>query len=235
MSKKNGEIDPGLSVDDGLVSKVDKMASRPIRVGEQFQVSSAKAEAVASQIDLRRKQSPAGFLGNNTLLDSTEFGKITGIEPGPNEILEMNEAVQAAKSRIGLDHEVEFATDCDFCGYTRFAFIGTFKAWDRPGQKILVGLGILAKTTKELECFGSVLPSFQTVAQDFVDLSLEEKIEAVLVHEKVELEAAKQNQADPHRYAVAHAPNTKMKISPRTRDHLRLYARADKAHMGEQI
>ena len=212
----------------------DAMTNHPVRMGEQLSTNHEKPTVPGGPIGIRQEQTPASFLGNNTLIDSDEFARMTGIAPTPQEVAMLQKTVQEVKAKIGLQHDVGFALDCDFCGYTRFAFIGTFQAWDRPKQKIMVGVGVLAQETTHLERFGSVLPSFQKVAEDFLSLNLEEKIEAVLVHEKIELEALKQNRGDPHRYAVAHAPQTAMKISNRTREHLSLYARVDKAYLGDQ-
>ena len=166
------------------------------------------------------------------MIDAADFAKATGIEPASEQVQRLDAKVKKIAQDIGLDHKVSFQTECSFCGYTDFAFIATFKAWERPEQEILVGVGILSQKESDLAAFGDVLPSFQQVSDDFLSLTEDERIQAVLVHEKVELEAAKSGVSDPHRYAVANSPKTDMKISPRVRQHLELYARTDRACYG---
>ena len=186
--------------------------------------------AFAASLSMRGGQ--ASFLGNPKSIDAAEFTAVTGVEVDDAEAAALDAQVKATAKDIGLDHPVGFAREASFMGYYDFAFVGTFKSWDRDDPQILVGVGVKATKPEHIAAFGDVLPSFDRVADDFLSLSEQEKIEVILVHEKVEHDAMRAGSADPHRRAVADAPRTGLAISSRARAHLELYARVDRAAYG---
>lgn len=176
---------------------------------------------------------PASFLGKaDGPVDAEAVAKATGIVVDDAKAAALDVQVKQVAARIGLDHPCGFARETDFQGFMTFAFVGTVRMWDRKEQTILVGLGALATTADELAPFGKPMKGFEAVHADFLSLSLNEKIEAILVHEHLERGAIHDDRSNPHRVAVEEAPHTELAISPRARKHLELYARVDARVMG---
>lgn len=175
---------------------------------------------------------PVHFLQGGNTIDAAEYLGKTGLHIDAAEVERLNAVVQKVAKRIGLDHPVKFALETDFQKFYNYTFIATVKPWERPDQPILIGPGLKATSVEHLTAFAPVIPGFEKVAADFLQLNEEERIEALLVHEFTELDAITSYSSNPHRTAVADSPDTDFKISPRARQHLRLYARLDQQMFG---
>jgi hypothetical protein len=164
--------------------------------------------------------------------DAASYAAVTGISIDGPEAQRLDALVKKVAARIGLDHDVRFAAETKYMGqFFEYAFLGLFHGWDRPKQPILIGAGLKAKSVEDIELLyryfnkaqgapRPLLPMFE----DFLKLDEEQRIESILVHEKLELDAASWGSSNPHRSAVMDAPETDYAISDRVRRHLAVYA-----------
>lgn len=196
---------------------------------------------VGSVIDAQKIAKYGRELAGEVPIDAAAYAALTGISADSAESARLDALVKATAKKIGLDHPVGFAAETKFMGFSyEYAFLGVFHGWNRKeGQPILVGVGMKAKTPDDLELlyrFDSrgkgIPPGIRPMLEDFLKLSEDEKIQSILVHEALELEAAVSGSSNPHRSAVSDAPHTELAISPRVRQHLALYARLDEQVFG---
>lgn len=196
------------------------------------------AAFVSSVLDAQVVAQYGKVLEGKEPVDAAAYAAITGITITPADAARLDAQVKKVAERIGLDHNVGFAAETKYLGFSyEYAFLGMFHGQNRKdGQPILLGAGLLAKTFEDLDLLyrfdtrGAGLPrALAPMIHDFLALGLEQRMEAVLVHEKLELEAAQWGSSNPHRSAVSSAPHTDLQIDPRVRKHLELYAKLDEA------
>lgn len=221
---------PKPTVFDVPVSKTGLEPKVQARIGAEV--------AAQSQIDARKVDPYARHRKGEVPIDAEAYAAITGISVSDAKAAELDALVKSIAERIGLEHEVRFARETKYAGrFFEMSFVGTFEAWNQPEKPILIGLGILARTRDDMNIlykhFQGDLPSgLLPYIDSFLALPLEDRIEAVLVHEKHELEAGSYS-SKPHRTAVEEGPKTPYEISPRARESLKLYAEVDRRVFGE--
>jgi hypothetical protein len=226
----NAVVSPPAGAADGLVADAGGVAAFEAGAPAPPSLGGKRLDAAPA---LARLKEPAAFLDNGGRMASlADLERAMGVVLDDAQVAALDQQVKAVATRMGLDHAVSFAKDTDFLYGPRFTFIGTFRPWDRPAQPILIGPGILARSVEELAALGRPMSGFGRVVDDFLKLTVEERIEAVLVHESIELWAVECRDKQAHRVAVRDAPSTELTISRRAREHLQLYARVDAQVMG---
>jgi hypothetical protein len=210
----------------------------PLGVGLAHAKSAAAAPGALLACIAEARSRFAKQLSGDEPFDAASYAAVTGISVDRAKSEQLNHLIKEVAARIGLDHEVAFATETKYLGHSfEYSFLGLFQGWDRPKQPIVVGVGLLAKSVEDIELLYRFFnrekgapPALMPMFKDFLELDVEQRIEAILVHEKHELEAVKWGSSNPHRAAVFEAPETEHTISPRVRRHLELYAECQEQH-----
>jgi hypothetical protein len=171
-------------------------------------------------------------------VDAALYRAITGIGVDAPEAARLDAKVKAVAERIGLEHPAAFVAEASFAGYSYgYVMLGEYQAWNhKAGQPLAVGVGLKAQTPEDIELLYRFVaptpPGLRPFLEDFLKLDEEQRIEAILVHEHLELKAVRWGARSPHHTAVADAPDTDLAISPRVRRHLELYARVNREVFG---
>lgn len=186
---------------------------------------------------LRARADLQPYLDGKKTVDAAAFGKLTGIEIDPAEAQRLDARVKAAADRIGLEHTVGFRAELRSMDVLPpYAFVGSFAAW-QPEQPLFIGVGVKARNIEDMAMLhlghGGIPPGLEPMLEDYLSLSEDQRIESILVHEHLELQAVRMGADNPHRTAVDRAPETSLSIDPRVREHLGLYRRLDQRLFGE--
>jgi hypothetical protein len=173
---------------------------------------------------------------------AASYAALTGITVDAAEAARLDALVKKVAARLGVEHAVGFRTEAKYLGWGyEFAFLGMVDGWDRKGgQPIFVGLGLKAATFEDVDLLyrfdsrGKGVPlGVKKMVEDYLRLTEEQRIESILVHEKLELESGREGASSPHRSAISKAPDTEYRVSERVRQHLALYRRLEEQMNGE--
>jgi hypothetical protein len=232
-------IEPNDNAVDPKSRTVALNSDAPLAPGLEHKIVAPGQEARTTHLaDVRDEAKYLKAKTGKEPVNVESYGALTGIHVDEAEAARLDQKVKQVARSLGMDHHVGFAIETDYMGFFKYPFLGTFRGDLKPEQPILVGIGLKAKEPEDIDLLykyfnrGPIPRALLPWLRDFLSLDETQRIEAVLVHEKHELDAVGWAQ-HPHHISVQQSAKTEYRVQPRVRKNLELYARLNKEVFGE--